>query len=73
MPPVLNITSVHVWWPSHLPFPTPGNLPDSEIKLTSLVSPELAGGFFTTAPPGKPMLLMVTAQTHASYGTKYEP
>ena len=34
-----------------LPFPTPGNLPNSGIKPTSLVSPELAGGFFTTAPP----------------------
>ena len=33
-------------------FPTPGDLPDPE--LGSLVSPALAGGFFTTAPPGKP-------------------
>ena len=31
-----------------------GNLPDPEIELTSLASPELAGGFFTTEPPGKP-------------------
>ena len=29
---------------SGLPFPSPGNLPDSGIKLRS---PELAGGFFT--------------------------
>ena len=34
-----------------LPFPTPGNFPNSGIKPTSLVSPELAGGFFTTVPP----------------------
>ena len=31
----------------------PGDLPDPGIKLASLASPALAGGFFTTAPPGK--------------------
>ena len=36
---------------SGLPFPTPGDLPNPEVKLTS---PALAGGFFTTEPPGKP-------------------
>ena len=41
------------YW-SGLPFPTPGDLPDPEIELTSLASPALAGGFFTTEPPGKP-------------------
>ena len=40
------------YW-SGLPFPSPGDLPDSGIKLLSQVSPTLAGGFFTTAPPGK--------------------
>ena len=34
-----------------LPFPPPGDLPDPGIKCTS---PALAGGFFTTEPPGKP-------------------
>ena len=34
-----------------LPFPSPGDLPDSGIKP---MSPALAGGFFTTEPPGKP-------------------
>ena len=29
-----------------LPFPSPGNLPNPEIKATSLTSPALAGGFF---------------------------
>ena len=38
------------YW-SELPFPPPGDLPDPGIKL---VSPVLAGGFFTTVPPGKP-------------------
>ena len=37
-----------------LPFPPPGNLPDSGIKPTSPVPPALAGGFFTTEPSGKP-------------------
>ena len=31
-----------------LPFPTPGDLPDPGIEPTSLVSPALADGFFTT-------------------------
>ena len=35
------------YW-SGLPFPSPGDLPNPGIELTSLVSPELAGGFFTT-------------------------
>ena len=37
---------------SGLPFPPPGNLPDPGIGPASLVSPALAGGFFTTEPPG---------------------
>ena len=31
-----------------------GDLPDPGMELTSPVSPALAGGFFTTEPPGKP-------------------
>ena len=33
---------------------SPGNLPNPGIKPTSLVSPALAGEFFTTEPHGKP-------------------
>ena len=33
-----------------LPFPSPGDLPDPGIEPPS---PALAGGFFTTEPPGK--------------------
>ena len=33
---------------SGVPFSTPGGLPNSGIKFTSLVTPALAGGFFTT-------------------------
>ena len=36
------------YW-SGLPCLPPGNLPDPEIEPTSLMSPELAGGFFTTS------------------------
>ena len=35
-----------------LPFPSPGDLPESGIERES---PALEGGFFTTAPPGKPL------------------
>ena len=41
------------YW-SGLPFPNPEGFPDPEIEPTSLASPTLAGGFFTTAPPGSP-------------------
>ena len=41
------------YW-SGLPFPIPGDLPDPGIEPMSPVSPALAGGFFTTVPPGKP-------------------
>ena len=38
------------YW-SGLPFPSPGDLPDPGMELRS---PALAGGFFTSEPPGKP-------------------
>ena len=39
------------YW-SGLPFPSPGDLPDPGVEPTS---PTLAGGFFTSDPPGKPL------------------
>ena len=42
------------YW-SGLPFPSPGDLPHPEIKPTS---PTLAGGFFTTEPPGKTLFFL---------------
>ena len=39
---------------SGLPLPPPGNLPSPGIKAVSPMAPALAGGFFTTEPPGKP-------------------
>ena len=37
-------------------FPTAGDFPDPGIEPVSLVSPIMAGGFFTTMPPGKPQM-----------------
>ena len=53
MPPgsVHGISQQEYW--NGLPFPTPGNLPDSGIEPISLGSPAWAGSFFTIAPPGK--------------------
>ena len=36
------------YW-SGLPCPPPGDLPDPGIEFASLISPALAGGFFTTS------------------------
>ena len=47
-PPSMGFSRQEYW--SELPFPSPGDLPDPEIEL---VSPALAGGFFTTEPPRK--------------------
>ena len=44
------------YW-SGLPFPPAGDLPNPAIGLASPVSSALAGGFFTTEPPGKPYAL----------------
>ena len=41
---------------SGLLFPYLGDLLNPEIEPMSLVSPALAGGFFTTEPPGKPLV-----------------
>ena len=43
--------SMQEYWRG-LPFPPPGDLPDPGIKP---VSSALAGGFFPTEPPGKPL------------------
>ena len=44
--------SCQEYW-NGLPFPSPGDLPSPGIKLTSPVSPALAGRFFTTEPLAK--------------------
>ena len=39
-----------------LPFPSPGDLPNTETDHASPVSPALTDGFFTNAPHGKPYI-----------------
>ena len=43
------------YW-SRLLFSPPKDLPDPGTEPMSLASPALVGGFFTTAPPGKPWI-----------------
>ena len=45
------------YW-NRLPLPPPEDLPNPEIECTSLVSPALAGRFFTTVPTGKPSFMV---------------
>ena len=47
-----------IW--SGLPFPPSQDLPDPEIEPTSAASPALAGEFFNTEPPGKPLSHLVS-------------
>ena len=46
-PPSMGFPRQEYW--RALPFPSPGDLPNPGIKPSS---PALAGGFFTTEPPG---------------------
>ena len=45
---VHGILQARIYW-TGLPCPPPGDLPDPGIEPTSLMSPALAGGFFTTS------------------------
>ena len=47
--------SRHKYW-GELPFPSPGDLPNPRIEPMISVAPALSSGFFTTEPPGKPIL-----------------
>ena len=47
------------YW-SRLPFPPAGDLPHPGVKPILLVLTALAGGFFTTASPGKLCLELVS-------------
>ena len=61
------------YW-SGLPFPSAGDLSNPGIEP---VSPTLAGGFFTTAPPGKPQLSSIfhlfTLATHSDSFSRRSP
>ena len=49
-----------------LPFPPPGDLPNPEIKSTSLKSPVLAGEFFTTRATWEALLMFTFAAAAAA-------
>ena len=48
--PAMGFSGQEYW--SGLPCPSPEDLPDPGVEPTSPASPALAGGFFTTEPPG---------------------
>ena len=47
------------YW-SGLSFPSPGDLHNLGIELSSLTSPATAGEFLPLAPPGKPIVRNIT-------------
>ena len=55
-PPYMGFSKQEYW--NELPFPSPGDLPNPGIKITSFKSPALAEGFFTTS---------ASISLHASY------
>ena len=65
--PLLVGLSQQEYW-RELPCPPPGELPDAEIELTSTVAPALAGKFFTTEPPWKPISTQCILMNGNNYG-----
>ena len=59
------------YW-SGQPFPFPGDIPNPEIKPTSLTTPALAGRFFTTSATWKPIynIYYIHLHIHNSFGTR---
>ena len=51
-PPSIGFSRQEYW--SELPCPPPEDLPHPGIESEFPLSPALAGGFFTSEPPGKP-------------------
>ena len=64
--PMFMRFSQQEYW-SGVPFPSPGDLPNPGIKLTS---PALAGGFLTTEPPGKSHSVFITFLVNGTLGRK---
>ena len=69
--PLSIVLSQQEFW-SGLPFPPPGDLPDPDpgMEPPSPTWPSLEAGFFTTEPPGKP-LIYVYSQTKLTNDHKY--
>ena len=53
---------------SGVPFPSPGELPDPGIKP---LAPALAGGLFTTEPPGKSYYIYICVYIYKHIKTLY--
>ena len=49
-------------------WPPPGDLSDPGTETAFLTSPVLAGGFFITMPPGKPLRGFTLGQTSVTMG-----
>ena len=60
------------YW-NELPSPLPGNLPDPGIKPTSLMSPALAGSFFTTKGKRKSLVLSHFSDAHSCHDADLAP
>ena len=58
------------YW-SGLPFSPSEDLPDPGIEPKSPVSPAVAGGFFTTEPPGKPIVCTYHISFNLSSGNEH--
>ena len=69
-PPSLGFFRQEYW--SGLPFHPPGDLPDPGIEPASFMSPALAGGSFTTEPPGNPSGLKMS-ESSGGEGKKTVP
>ena len=62
-PPSMGFSRQEYW--SGLPLPPPEDLPNPGIKPMSPVSPALAGGCFTTEPPGKTVYIYMAYIFHS--------
>ena len=60
----MGFPSLNYW--NVLLFPSPGDLPDPGIKS---LSPALTGGFFTTEPPGNPVIVLQNGNYYFPYFT----
>ena len=58
----LELSRQEYW--SGLPFPTLGDLPNPEMEPTSLASPALSGGFFTSSATWEAHFVYENSQTH---------
>ena len=56
-----------------MPFPSPGDLPDPGMEPESLVSPALAGGFFTTSATWQRLISKSTIKAYGPVSDQTQP